>query len=778
MRSSPRDQQFSSSTLNSIFVWMLNVYILLIASQAYSQVEHQQDRAPSLAISELLQQPQTKYFRVSRVAPGKWTAGHSESYYAAQISYQFPVFTVANGSVVAAVTPVGVLKEVCVFGETERKLPSFKGFPSKLPGGWVTWERKIAGPLDFKIESSGTTNQPSANWPCQTAYLLNALPVTTYDSEALRVSTVTCPPISRDGEQRPRALLWGICVQNISPTAQTGAVLLSAAANLMVENAAGKSVAGGRIEFALKPGETFWLSLAVAPTGNGAALREIRQRPAVEWLRDTCAYWQKVTGQFSMPNDPFTAELFQRLTILSLESAALDQKGGVAGTLYGTYPLDGLDNFRDSYYAILPAAQRDPALMRRIIPWFAEYSVRPVSDRYPRGVSHSLGNSLNGVVLAGRYYDATGDREYFSGNPELMKRLGAILEKVLVSRKADGPWLFPSSYISDGYSVGDYHTGSNVCAWYAFHSFARILKEAGGDATTAARYQDVANRIKADLDKHNIIAGPFGPQYIEGRDADGSVPAMIHDGEESDTALMPFYGYLAADAAAYQNYMRCAASPHNGSYQPETRGIVWENYGPGARVKPVGGHAADATFPGYVTALAGCTDAESLRGKDGYLTELRRLTDVNGSWWWWPYKKGWKRSHVQRAPFECGWAEGTFGAVFPANFLGLDYDAPTHTLRFNPLTATGAFMWKNFPIGNDRFTVVCELPSRVVVENHNSHGVRLEAMLIAGNVNTVTLNGKPVANFERIRYFGSDAVRVTSEIAPGERVELKTQLDK
>jgi len=686
------------------------VLSILIAAWTYS-VAQAVDSTSS--VTELLRQPHTAFFQVSRDATGEWTTSHGESYYARMINNQEPVFTVANGSVVIAVAPNGAVQKICVFGETVRK-------PSKLAGGWVTWKRSITGPLNFKIEAGGRTDDPAADWPCRTSFLLNALPVTEYQSENLRVCVIACPPVSADGRQRPRAMIWGIALQNVSTSALNGAVLLSAPENVLVKGMAGRS------EFNLKPGEAAWWPVFVASQDDDAALAEIGRRDAAAWLQDTCAYWRRVTGNFSMPGDPFTAELFTRLTVLSLETGVFDQKGEVAGVLYGTYPFKGLDNFRDSY-AILPATQRDPALLRPFIAWYARYAARPAEPRYPGGISHSLGNSLNAVMLAGLYYDATGDRDWFATNPELMKTLRDILEAVLASRKADGPWLFPSSYISDGRSLGDYHTGSNVCAWRAFRSFARILEEACGDATTAARYRDIATRIKSDLDKHNIMDGPFGPQYVEGRNADGSVPAMIHDGEEFDTTLMPFYGYCAVDFPAYHNFMRFAASPHNASFCPETRGIVWENYGPNATVKPAGPHLADATFPGYVTALAGCTDEESLRGKDGYLIEIRRLTDVNGSWWWWPYKKGWKRGQVQRAaPFECGSAEGAFAVLFPTNFLGIHYDAPKQTLRFVPLPATGDFVWADFPAGMDRFSVSYR-KGVVTFTNSASHPVSFEA---------------------------------------------------
>lgn len=191
-------------------------------------------------------------------------------------------------------------------------------------------------------------------------------------------------------------MIWGIDVRNTSPSPLTGVVLVSAPANMLVANAG-----AGRIEFNLKPGDHAWLPVKLTARGGEAALKELDRREAAAWLRETVAYWRRVTGAFAMPGDPFTAELFTRTTALSLETGVFDPNGQVAGVLYGTYPFQGLDNFRDSYYAILPATQRDPALLRPFIEWFARYAARPVEPRYPAGISHSLGNSLNAVMLAG-----------------------------------------------------------------------------------------------------------------------------------------------------------------------------------------------------------------------------------------------------------------------------------------------------------------------------------------------------------------------------------------
>ena len=656
----------------------------------------------------ILSAPRTKFFQVSRDESGKWIAGNTESYYASNINDSTPVFTIGNGALSAAVAPNGTLT-ACTFGDTYCH-------PSQNAGGWVKWKRTVVGPVKFKIEIEGNTLDPSVDWPCQTAFLGNAIPITEYNSANFKVSVIACPPISTDGQQRPRGMICEICVQNTSVVTQHGAITLHIPGQLLLKGTI------TRQGFNLKPGNKICFPVLLANPDDRATLASLMQKDVAFWLKETFAYWQRVTGHFTMPGDPFTAELFTRMTVASLQTGALNSKGEPAGVLFGTYPFNELDNFKDSYYAILPATQRDPIMLQPFIAWFAKYATRPLEPKYPGGITNSLGNTLNSVLLAGLYYQTTGDSNFFKDRPKLIKSLNIILQQVIASRKVPGPWLFPSFFISDGKSLGDYHTGSNVCAWRAFESFARILEEVFDDKTTASRYHEIAAHIKTDLDQNNIMDGPFGPQFIEGRDADGSVPAMIHDGEESDATLMPFYDYCTFNFPPYKNFNRFAKSTHNASFNPETQGIVWEYYGPRAKVQPAGGFMADATFPGYITCLAGCTDTESLKGSNGCLNEIRRLTDVNGMWWWWPYKRGATRGNVQRYPFECGWAEGEFGVFYPCNFLGLSYDAPTYTFLFSPPSTTGDFNWSDFPMGFDTFSLHYQ-NGVVDFKNSSSHPV-------------------------------------------------------
>ena len=690
-----RIQLLKSTFIGVVFfipLWM-NV---LFANSEHSNLISLNDQ---LKLKNILDQKYTEFFKVSRNNFGQWSTGHTDSYYSEWTKNKGHgkdrlVFTASNGSLISIVSPNGELKSLCVFGEPHQ-LQDYK-----LPGGGIKWDRIISGPINFTIKSSNNDSKPIITWPCETSYLLNALPITQYQSSNIIVRSIACPPISADGSKRPRAVLWAFIVENISKSEWKGSIDINLPKGLNVRGVKNK------LNIQLLAGAITWWPVMLTFSDDEKAILDISQKEPILWLDETCQYWKKTTGSFSMPKDPFTAELFTRTTVLSLSSGVFDKKGDVAGVLYGMYPLNGLDNFRDSYYAMLPVIQRDPSLLRRFIPWFTHFAERPVEPKYPDGISHSLGNSLSGVMLAGLYYNATGDGDFFTKNSVLVEELRTILDRVLITRSKDSTWLFPSTYISDGFSLGDHHTGSNICAWFAFKSFARILREVFKDTKSASKYFEISELIKIDLERLNIVNGPFGIQYVEGRNRDGSIPAMVHDGEESDTTLMPYYGYCEIDSPTYKNYLRFAMSDLNGSYNAISKGIVWEDYGKNSTVQPVGPYCTAATFPSYITGLASCTNEDLLRGKDGYLSEIRRLTDLNGSFWWWPYGKNpVYGKNLLRHPFESGWAEGKFAVIFQENFLGISYDGPNKILKVSPREFIGDFEWLDFPIGMDRFNV-------------------------------------------------------------------------
>jgi hypothetical protein len=170
-------------------------------------------------------------------------------------------------------------------------------------------------------------------------------------------------------------------------------------------------------------------------------------------------------------------------------------------------------------------------------------------------------------------------------------------------------------------------------------------------------------------------------------------------------------------------------------------------------------------------------------GENGFFTTLQKVTDADGSVWWWSYGSGKNtKPRLVRAYMDIGkasWAAGVNAILIPSRFLGVSYDAPRREFCFAPLAAMGNFSWRDFPIGNDRFGVSYETGSsgiHATFENLNDHLVTIEATLPVTGLKppfTVTANGQSVKEVQAIQYLGQNAVRFSCPVAGKKTVELK-----
>jgi hypothetical protein len=485
-----------------------------------------------------------------------------------------------------------------------------------------------------------------------------------------------------------------------------------------------------RVPVELAPGAGIWVPVILAAPGEGVA-EAVNARGTLAWLADTQRYYRSLTGRLSTPDQPWLGEFYERMLLQAFQSIGQAGSGRIAGSNWGSVPATRMIWTKDFYYSALPLMAADPVFAEKLVTWFDLYGVRPSgnqvrSDQRPApgapcgGVGHSISLAVAAPLLAGVLYDRTGDAALLRRHPEWKAHWGQILDAILATRVAPDTWLFPTRFISDGPVKGDLHTGSNICVWRALVAYARMLDEAWQDPAAAATYRAAAAKVKASLLTRTVIDTPQGRAFIEAVNLDGKVTRMESDGEESDTTLAPFYGLLPADDPLYLATMRFAMSPDNVSFRPALHAISWENDIP-------------STSPGYNKGLGAAVDAAGLFGEHGAYTEMRRLTDGDGSIWWWSY--GTQKQPRYGSPIraymdigKAGWTAGVHSALFPSRFLGLAYDAPTATLTFAPLPAIGAVDWQDLPMGNARFTVGCAYQSkttRATITNPNAHPVRV-----------------------------------------------------
>jgi len=668
-----------------------------------------------------LRQSQSKLFWIERKA-GRYTMGDPVSYYSRTADFAELTFDIGNAKCLANVTMLGAIKTLTVYRDAYRACCD----PNKgWPGVWVAKDSSSFGPYAYALVMDGKTNHLGAvDWDFRMGLLDNIFPLTELKDPHGRfaVRLVTFAPLSADGSHRLRGIVYGLELENISDGLLQGTVVLPRMFQgerpkpnwamfdpFDFEIGLGDSKRFSKeVAFALKPGETLWVPTILYQPGE-PTLSEVNARGTLAWFKDTGCYYRRVLGRLETPGNPWLGEFHERQVMQALQSIALSGANKLAGSNWGSYPATRQIWTKDCFYSCLPFMASEPTLAQKMIMWFDEFGIRQAGEIVQGGISHSISLSVASLLLAASYYEQTGDRTFFTQHPELKRNWAKILDTIVASRQSPDVWLFSTHYISDGKLDCDWHCGSNVAVWRALDGYARLLAEVYGEPGRAKEYGEQADNVRSALLKKTVIPGPFGPQFIEGVNRDGSVPRLTSDGEESETTLMPFYGFLPYEAAAYRNYMRFSMSTNNAQYVAATRSIDW-------------GKTVPATAPGYNKGLAFGDDHESLFGENGYYTEIRRVTDTDGSVSWWPYTKP-QPGEVRRSyPGKAGWFAGVHSVLFVHRFLGIRYDAPKKTLWFAPHPAIGDFAWNDFPFGQDRFSVSC-LQGEAMVHNLTDHPV-------------------------------------------------------
>ncbi len=616
-----------------------------------------------------LKQAWSSMFHIDRHA-GTWTQGDAQSHFSENKNFDHLTFDTGNNKVLANVGPLGELKFLTIYRESYRGA----SHPSGWSGVWTAKDSSSYGPYSFRLQMDGAakpTDLAKVDWDVSTGLLDNILPITRLTSPdgTYTVTLLTYAPISSDGAERLRGVIYAAQLTNTSQTNLRGKVLLPKLWSAKQNSRGNLSWAQfdpyefeiGLADtpafqpsksFDLAPGKSVWVPAILYMPGD-PVIQQINRKGSDTWLAETLQYHRQRLGPRQSAVDPWLSEFRERQILESLQSIAMSGTGKVAGSNWGSYPATRQIWIKDMYYSSLPLMTWEPALAQKLILWFDEFDIRHAGQIVQGGISHSVSLTVASVILASLYYEKTGDKQFFLAHPELHGKWNDLLTAVAATRVNPDIWLFPTRYISDGALDCDYHTGSNIAVWKAFSGWAKILQEVYADNAAARTWQDAANKVKAAILDKTVLDGRF----VEGTYADGRKPLQIADGEESDTTLMTYYGFLPASDVRYRKTMEFAISEANLIYQPKVKAISWSS----APVSPLDTRVP-ATAPGYLKALAAT----------GSFEEIRHVTDADGSVWWWPYgssSKNLEYGKVTRGvPGKAGWFSGAFSALVEAQF--------------------------------------------------------------------------------------------------------------
>ena len=716
-------------------------------------------------------------------------------------------FEVTNNQILCSLTSTGLLRDPCIFSGS---------VPASRRGRSFVGEQLLGGsPWSFAIRRKGGEAVSLHLTHGVSVELLGDLfPLFSYDCEGLRTRLLAfAPETGGPGAVRPRAIVAVVQVQNTGADAANASLLVPGVHDLCDADLASAVAAPAEsphprftenpvpirpgyeavmclddtawsptfpeISFRLRPDEQIVFAFAFILGETPDELRRtgelLRGRSALDWLNQT---WQSRTeryGRLSIPDDPYYAESYIRLI-----------EEGSTATLYttdGVYWGGGPSGYSDFAMAVFEPRFVADLIARSL----AGFRPRKPDEPPPPDITYALVGALGPLASAGLYYRMTGDLAFFQQHPEVLAFARERLADIVKAREGE-PFLFPSKMLWDGPSRGDYHTGSNVLAWVAFDGMARVAREAYDESELADQWSAIASNAKRDVLRYCVGEGSLGRRFYEGANKDGTFVAG-HDGEEAFTTLMPFFGFCEADDPAYVNHARLALSPENPLYVAGVDGIAWAdgrdgswqgNWSTGA--PPSRG---PTTMPGQMAMFAGIRNERELHDR---LEQLRGLTDLDGSIWWWPYSyPAMDPALVRRRDVggcdlsKSGYVAALYLCLFVNNMLGLSVDVPAGRVSLRPFCPWPEFTWQGCRLGRSRFDFTYEdLNGRLmgVITNRNERDFEgtIELTLPEGaSLTHCRTEGPGAAETEYTCRFGRPAVRVVAPMAPGESLGLEVE---
>ena len=169
------------------------------------------------SIKDMVHAPVNPYFSVA-VKDGQYECGNRESYYAKKLPDETFSYDISNNKVLANADEFGTLKTVTFY----------RGCYTcdDIPGVWVSKDFGQAGPFYFRLTVEGQeVSLCGGSLPCQSDLAENLIPRAAFTHPRLTATVLAYAPISADGKSRPRALVYGLYLENTTDGDVKGTVI-------------------------------------------------------------------------------------------------------------------------------------------------------------------------------------------------------------------------------------------------------------------------------------------------------------------------------------------------------------------------------------------------------------------------------------------------------------------------------------------------------------------------------------------------------------------------
>lgn len=448
----------------------------------------------------------------------------------------------------------------------------------------------------------------------------------------------------------------------------------------------------------LKAGESkvFSAVLALAPRRDQiyGELGVLYQHTPLEWINVTSGFWKERLGQitseireasgmgrkYSDMQIRFILDNFNCLSFGESGELLTNWQGAPSHSLSRLWGIDIEPDIVSVMYAV-----------PEVGPKAVEYLLKRNRPRYSLYSDHSMFFYIAPLLIAGKYLELTGNRDYFLENPEITEKLEEVYQGMLAHKHKDRA-IFSSHYASDLIVFKKYDYGANVQCYYALKSWKNILEVLG---RSTEETEALLARMPADLSECMEADGAFGRQITGGNnlgeDHEGFyIPDELYyyGGEDTATVLAPLYGLYEFDYEPYVNLHRFARSVFITNYDPEFQTMRELHFG------------MNPSATGATLRLGGSyTRKEMLYS----LNLLFDRLDETGSLFWWP-----RAYNKKRCLTRCSQGQGAWVQQSIEQWYGLRMDGLNKILTLKPQGLLSSYHLQGVHLGSFCFDIQYE----------------------------------------------------------------------